>query len=102
MITEAPPILLLKRGSSGKVIGCGVIGDAFPDNFTANLSNSLRLLDLSPNVRWSNAWIFLGGRAKAKQTKPWYDYKQSDLGMHMRGCLEHPFDAHAWMFGASF
>ena len=59
MITEAPPILLLKRGSSGKVIGCGVIGDAFPDNFTANLSNSLRLPDLSPNVRWSNVSLVL-------------------------------------------
>ena len=39
-------------------------------------------------------WIFLGDRAKAKQTKPWYYYKPSHLGMHMHGCLEHPFKGH--------
>ena len=38
VITEAPPILLLKRGISGCVLGCGVIGDAFPDNFDAELT----------------------------------------------------------------
>jgi hypothetical protein len=54
VITEAPPILLLKRGSSGCVIGCGVIGDAFPDNFDAKLTQSLQLLGLSPNVHWRN------------------------------------------------
>lgn len=59
MITEAPPILLLKRGSSGCVIGCGVIGDAFPDNFDAKLTQSLRLFDLSPDVHWKNVSLVL-------------------------------------------
>lgn len=59
MIMEAPPILLLKRGNRGQVIGCGVIGDAFPDNFAADLANSLRLFDLSPNVRWRNVSLVL-------------------------------------------
>jgi len=42
----------------------------------------------------THSWIFLGGPAKAKQTKPWYDCKPSDLGMHMHGCLEHPFTGY--------
>ncbi|CAL1150753.1 unnamed protein product [Cladocopium goreaui] len=68
MITEAPPILLLKRGSSGKVIGCGVIGDAFPDNFTANLSNSLReALGSISQLQASAEWI----TAVASALKSW-------------------------------
>ena len=56
VITEAPPILLLKRGNSdlsGCVIGCAVIGDAFPDNFDAELTQC-GYLDVSPNVHWRN------------------------------------------------
>ena len=54
MISEATPMLLLKRSRHGDIEGCGVIGDAFPGNFDRQLQRSLNLLDVAPNVLWSN------------------------------------------------
>ena len=54
MITEAPPVLLLKRGKyNGCAMGCGVIGDAFPENFDAELIEC-QLFDVRPDVHWRN------------------------------------------------
>ena len=53
MISEATPILLLKRNHRGYVVGCSVIGDAFPSNFGPSLRNSLLLCDVAPRFRWS-------------------------------------------------
>ena len=52
MISEATPMLLLKRSSNGDISGCSVIGDAFPDNFDRTLRTSLTLFDVAPSVRW--------------------------------------------------
>lgn len=54
MISEATPMLLLKRSRHGDILGCSVIGDAFPGNFDRQLQRSLNLLDVAPNVLWSN------------------------------------------------
>ena len=59
VITEAPPILLSKRGSSGCMISCGVIGDAFPDNFDAEFKQSLQFHGLPPNVHWRDVSLVL-------------------------------------------
>ena len=75
MISEATPMLLLKRSETrsrhGGIGGCSVIGDAFPGNFDGNstLQNTLTLLDVAPNapwrdvrwrdVRWSNVSLVL-------------------------------------------
>ncbi|CAL1128447.1 unnamed protein product [Cladocopium goreaui] len=50
---KATPILLLKRNHRGYVVGCSVIGDAFPSNFGRSLRNSLLLCDVAPRFRWS-------------------------------------------------
>ena len=54
MISEATPMLLLKRSRHGDILGCSVIGDAFPGNFDRNLRMQLALLDVAPKVLWSN------------------------------------------------
>ena len=54
MISEATPMLLLKRSRHCDIEGCGVIGDAFPGNFDRTLRRQLTLLDVAPNVLWSN------------------------------------------------
>ena len=52
MISEATPMLLLKRSRHGDILGCSVIGDAFPGNFDRNLQNQLTLVDVAPNAQW--------------------------------------------------
>jgi hypothetical protein len=54
MISEATPMLLLKRSRHGDILGCSVIGDAFPGNFDRTLRMQLALLDVAPKVLWSN------------------------------------------------
>ena len=52
MISEATPIILLKRNDLGDVNGCSVIGDSFPSNFDDRLQQQLMLETLHPNVQW--------------------------------------------------
>eukprot|EP00435_Cladocopium_sp_Y103_P023109 s1043_g5.t1 len=59
MISEATPMLLLKRNDCGDMIGCSVIGDAFPSNFDRSMQNSLRLLDVPPRFCWSDVSLAL-------------------------------------------
>ena len=55
MISEATPMLLLKRSRHGDIVGCSVIGDAFPGNFDHSLQTSLELSnDTAPDVLWRN------------------------------------------------
>lgn len=53
MISEATPILLLKRDDDGDMAGCSVIRGGFPGNFDPALQNALRVCDLRPRFCWS-------------------------------------------------
>ena len=41
------------------MISCGVIGDAFPDNFDAEFKQSLQFHGLPPNVHWRDVSLVL-------------------------------------------
>ena len=53
--TEATPIFLLRRNCYGSVVGCCVIGNAFPDSFNdRRFQQSCLLHDLKPDTHWRN------------------------------------------------
>ena len=67
---ETTPILLIKRSFRGRIMGCCVIGDAFPDSFDGRLQQALLPLDLMPDTRWetvSHALLSLDWNPRAGQ-----------------------------------
>ncbi|CAL1131719.1 unnamed protein product [Cladocopium goreaui] len=53
-ISEATPIILLKRGDDGRLIGCAVLGDSFPRNFDDGMQRELNDWVLYPDFKWQN------------------------------------------------